>query len=112
MASQMPTSARTSTVAVESAADAGPQASPPEPSPEPSPEPAGSTEQVRLPSGTLAAVRELVGAEQTAAFVAAATEREVKARAMDRFAAVHRSASADRRAGTESGTQGDAQDAG
>jgi len=79
---------------------------------EAAPEPAGSTEQVRLPSGTLAAVRELVGAEQTAAFVAAATEREVKARVMDRFAAGHRSDSADRGAATESGTQGDAQDAG
>jgi DNA-binding transcriptional MerR regulator len=43
------------------------------------------TEPVRLPAGTLAAVRDLVGAEQTAAFVAAAVEREVQARAMDRL---------------------------
>lgn len=44
-------------------------------------------EPVQLPTATLAAVRELVGAEQAAAFIAAATEREVQARAMDRLAA-------------------------
>lgn len=40
---------------------------------------------VRLPARTLAAVLDLVGADQAAAFVTAATEREVQARAMDRL---------------------------
>ncbi|SCK14203.1 MerR family transcriptional regulator [Streptomyces sp. WMMB 322] len=48
--------------------------------------PAG--EPVRLPAATLAAVRKLVGAEQAAAFIAAAAEREVRARAMDRLAGI------------------------
>ncbi|WP_314176211.1 MerR family transcriptional regulator [Streptomyces winkii] len=46
-----------------------------------------ATATVRLPSATVAAVRDLVGPEQTAAFVAAAAEREVRARAMDGLAA-------------------------
>ena len=46
-----------------------------------------STEQVRLPASTLTAVRDLVGAENTAAFVAAAAQREVQARTMDGLAA-------------------------
>jgi DNA-binding transcriptional MerR regulator len=44
---------------------------------------------VRLPAATLAAVRALVGAEHTAAFVAAATDREVAARRMDALTALH-----------------------
>jgi DNA-binding transcriptional MerR regulator len=44
-------------------------------------------EAVQLPAGTVAAVRELVGPGQVAAFVAAAAEREVAARRMDRLAA-------------------------
>ncbi|HEV7627495.1 MAG TPA: MerR family transcriptional regulator, partial [Streptomyces sp.] len=51
---------------------------------------AASTEQVRLPAGTIAAVQSLVGGENAAAFVAAAVEREVQARAMDRLAATFR----------------------
>lgn len=44
------------------------------------------TEWVALPAATVAAVRALVGADRTAAFVAAAAEREVAARTMDRLA--------------------------
>ncbi|WP_107421404.1 MerR family transcriptional regulator [Streptomyces nanshensis] len=43
------------------------------------------TESVPLPARTLAAVRELAGADQAAAFIAAAAEREVQARTMDRL---------------------------
>jgi hypothetical protein len=42
---------------------------------------------VTLPAATVAAVRELVGADRVAAFVAAAAEREVAARRMDAWAA-------------------------
>jgi DNA-binding transcriptional MerR regulator len=48
-----------------------------------------STEHVRLPASTLTAVRDLVGAENTAAFVAAAAEREVQARTMDGLSGRH-----------------------
>ncbi|MGW8883348.1 MerR family transcriptional regulator [Streptomyces sp. NPDC055749] len=44
---------------------------------------------VLLPAGTMRAVHELVGAEQAAAFVAAATEREVQARTLDSLASSH-----------------------
>lgn len=40
-------------------------------------------EQVTLPAATVRAVRALVGAENVAAFIAAAAEREVQARVMD-----------------------------
>lgn len=50
---------------------------------------ADAGQSIRLPCRTLDAVRELVGPEHTAAFVAAATEREVQARTMDRLTADH-----------------------
>lgn len=46
-------------------------------------------EPVPLPAATVRAVRELVGAEHVAAFIAAAAEREVRARTMDALAARH-----------------------
>ncbi|MGW7514718.1 MerR family transcriptional regulator [Streptomyces sp. NPDC054796] len=46
-----------------------------------------STEPVRLPVEVLAAVRSLVGTERAAAFIAAAADREVQARTMDRLTA-------------------------
>lgn len=45
---------------------------------------------VALPAGTVDAVRGLVGEEGVAEFVAAATERELQARTLDRLTAVHR----------------------
>ncbi|NSC22653.1 MerR family transcriptional regulator [Streptomyces albus subsp. chlorinus] len=45
------------------------------------------TEQVRLPADTVREVRALVGEARTGEFIAAAAEREVRARAMDRMAA-------------------------
>nr|WP_225845175.1 MerR family transcriptional regulator [Streptomyces sp. HPF1205] len=48
--------------------------------------PSGPETPVSLPAGTVAAVRELVGPDRIAAFVAAATEREVAARRMDALA--------------------------
>jgi hypothetical protein len=45
---------------------------------------------VTIPAATLRAVEGLVGAEQAAAFIAAAAEREVHKRALDRLAANHR----------------------
>ncbi|MBT2397519.1 MerR family transcriptional regulator [Streptomyces sp. ISL-100] len=47
---------------------------------------------VTLPEETMRAVRRLVGPGNAAAFIAAATEREVQARALDAFAANHRTA--------------------
>ncbi|MEU4209894.1 MerR family transcriptional regulator [Streptomyces sp. NPDC026206] len=41
------------------------------------------TEEVLLPAGTVGAVRALVGPQNVAAFITAATEREVQARTMD-----------------------------
>jgi DNA-binding transcriptional MerR regulator len=55
---------------------------------------AGAGEAVLLPSATVAAVRELVGAERVAAFATAAVDREVAARRMDGLAARHRGAPA------------------
>lgn len=69
--------------------DALPPAAPdrePEPVPLPAPQPApgpGDGVQVALPAATVRAVRELVGAEHVAAFVAAAADREAAARRMD-----------------------------
>ncbi|RDL10024.1 MerR-like DNA binding protein [Streptomyces sp. HB202] len=47
------------------------------------------TRPVLLPHRTTLAVQELVGADQVAAFVAAAAEREVQARTLDALAASH-----------------------
>lgn len=44
------------------------------------------TEALQLPAATLASVRALVGADHVASFIAAAAEREVAARTMDRLA--------------------------
>ncbi|MFG2640942.1 MerR family transcriptional regulator [Streptomyces sp. NPDC048370] len=44
---------------------------------------------VALPAGTIRAVQQLVGAENVAAFVAAATEREVQTRTLDALASNH-----------------------
>lgn len=55
------------------------------------PEPAGAqTRSVRLPAGTIDAVHGLVGEANAAAFIAAAAEREVGARALDTLTATHR----------------------
>ncbi|MGA5100132.1 MerR family transcriptional regulator [Streptomyces lavendulocolor] len=43
----------------------------------------GATRQVTLPAATIRAVQQLVGADNTAAFIAAAAEREVQARTLD-----------------------------
>ncbi|WP_173405718.1 MerR family transcriptional regulator [Streptantibioticus cattleyicolor] len=48
------------------------------------------TVPVALPAGTVRSVRALVGARNTAAFIAAAAEREVRARTMDDLAAAGR----------------------
>lgn len=45
---------------------------------------------VEIPVGTTHAVERLVGAEHVAEFIAAATERELQARSLDRLAANHR----------------------
>jgi hypothetical protein len=44
---------------------------------------------VAVPAETMAAVERLVGAEKAAEFIAVATEREVRARALDTLAANH-----------------------
>ncbi|CAL9464531.1 MerR family transcriptional regulator [Streptomyces sp. enrichment culture] len=51
---------------------------------------------VALPAATVRAVRELVGAENTPAFIAAAAEREVRARTLDALAAGRRDAPEER----------------
>ncbi|GAA2449523.1 MerR family transcriptional regulator [Streptomyces lavendulocolor] len=43
----------------------------------------GATRQVALPAATIRAVQQLVGPRNTSAFIAAATEREVRARTLD-----------------------------
>ncbi|RYJ30399.1 putative MerR-family transcriptional regulator [Streptomyces sp. L-9-10] len=48
------------------------------------------TRAVQLPAETIRAVENLVGPERVAAFVATATEREVRARALDDFTSTHR----------------------
>ncbi|KUJ70323.1 MerR family transcriptional regulator [Streptomyces albus subsp. albus] len=74
------------------------------PTPEPAPAPAHATasasawavpdaagsEAIALPAGTVEAVRALVGEAGVADFIAAAADREVRARAMDALAARHR----------------------
>ncbi|WP_369357682.1 MerR family transcriptional regulator [Streptomyces sp. cg2] len=59
------------------------------PGPVADPRPATGSEAVLLPVETVRAVRDLVGSEGMAAFVAAATQREVQARAMDALTAAH-----------------------
>ncbi|WP_079125166.1 MerR family transcriptional regulator [Streptomyces lushanensis] len=54
------------------------------------PPPAPETSSVALPADTIRAVRRLVGRENTAAFITAATERELQARALDALASTHR----------------------
>ncbi|MFJ9039834.1 MerR family transcriptional regulator [Streptomyces sp. NPDC102406] len=51
-----------------------------------SPAPGEERQSVAIPADTMRAVRELVGPENVAAFVAAATEREVQARTLDALA--------------------------
>ncbi|MFG2868104.1 MerR family transcriptional regulator [Streptomyces sp. NPDC048338] len=55
-------------------------------SPHPPPALEDEPRQVALPSGTIRAVQNLVGPESVAAFIAAATEREVQARTLDSLA--------------------------
>ncbi|WP_405797145.1 MerR family transcriptional regulator [Streptomyces sp. NBC_01506] len=55
------------------------------------PEPEGErTRSVRLPADTIEAVHRLVGEENAPAFIAAAAERELRARTLDTLAATHR----------------------
>ncbi|MFG3495997.1 MerR family transcriptional regulator [Streptomyces sp. NPDC047928] len=61
-------------------------------SPDGPPPTSGEPRTVVLPAATLQAVHDLVGPENTAAFVTAATEREVQARTLDALAAGHRPA--------------------
>lgn len=70
------------------------------------------TEQVRLPAGTLSAVRGMVGAENAAAFIAAAAEREVQARTMDRLTADARGTQSDAREGAGARSTGDGDELG
>ncbi|WP_236242134.1 MerR family transcriptional regulator [Streptomyces sp. CC228A] len=57
--------------------------------------PDGEPRSVALPADTVRAVQELVGTEHVAAFVAAATEREVRARTLDALAEAGRDARRD-----------------
>ncbi|MFE2227124.1 MerR family transcriptional regulator [Streptomyces kronopolitis] len=67
----------------------------------PATDPTAAFETVTLPADTVRAVRALVGPEHTAAFLAAAAEREVHARTMDALAA---GGSGPAPAGTPAGT--------
>lgn len=61
--------------------------------------PAGTADEPRpvaLPAGTVRAVQELVGAESTAAFIAAAAEREVHARTLDALTALRNPSDSER----------------
>ncbi|ANZ17406.1 MerR family transcriptional regulator [Streptomyces noursei] len=60
------------------------------PGPTAAPRPATGSEAVLLPIAAVQAVRDLVGPENTAAFIAAAAQREAHARAMDALAAAAR----------------------
>ncbi|GGX05745.1 MerR family transcriptional regulator [Streptomyces noursei] len=60
------------------------------PGPTADPRPAIGSEAVLLPVAAVQAVRDLVGPENTAAFIAAAAQREAHARAMDALAAAAR----------------------
>ncbi|WP_275463822.1 MerR family transcriptional regulator [Streptomyces noursei] len=65
-----------------------PEAAAPEPVADP--RPAAGTEAVSLPTASVQAVRDLVGPQRTAAFIAAAAQREVQARTMDALTAAAR----------------------
>ncbi|MFD7897289.1 MerR family transcriptional regulator [Streptomyces sp. NPDC059743] len=54
------------------------------------PSPDSETRSVTLPADTIRAVRRLVGRENTAAFITAATERELQARTLDVLTSTHR----------------------
>lgn len=69
------------------AAAAPPAAVEPAPAPRPAGDPAAACETVTLPADAMRAVQALVGPEHTAAFIAAAAQREVHARTMDALAA-------------------------
>jgi DNA-binding transcriptional MerR regulator len=56
---------------------------------EETPSPTDRTRSVAIPAETMRAVEELVGSERAAEFIALATEREVRARALDRLATTH-----------------------
>jgi len=53
------------------------------------PQRGNETHSVEIPADTMRAVERLVGADQVAAFVAAAAEREVQARTLDRLTSHH-----------------------
>lgn len=72
--------------AISAPAESTPASTSPDPGPGPGPA-ADAAEPVPLPAATVRAVRELVGTEHIAAFIAAAAEREVRARTMDALAA-------------------------
>ncbi|MGW8970283.1 MerR family transcriptional regulator [Streptomyces platensis] len=74
------------------------------PAPHPAADPAADPETVLLPAGAVQAVRDLVGTENTAAFIAAAAHREVQARTMDALVAGGTGTSSDTGAGTGCGT--------
>ncbi|MFE7539904.1 MerR family transcriptional regulator [Streptomyces platensis] len=74
------------------------------PAPHPTADPAADPETVLLPAGAVQAVRDLVGTENTAAFIAAAAHREVQARTMDSLVAGGTGTSSDTGAGTGCGT--------
>lgn len=71
--------------------------------PRPATDPTAASEAVPLPADAVRAVRALVGPENTAAFIAAAAQREVHARTMDALAA---GGSGPAPAGTPAGTTG------
>ncbi|MGW0534694.1 MerR family transcriptional regulator [Streptomyces sp. NPDC003032] len=58
--------------------------------PEQAPQSADDSQSVALPASTMGAVKELVGDENAAAFIAAAAEREVRARTLDALTATRR----------------------
>ncbi|MER6845122.1 MerR family transcriptional regulator [Streptomyces platensis] len=68
------------------------------------PHPPADPETVLLPAGAVQAVRDLVGTENTAAFIAAAAHREVQARTMDALVAGNTGASTSSDTGTGAGT--------
>ncbi|WJY39474.1 MerR family transcriptional regulator [Streptomyces sp. P9-2B-2] len=93
------------------AASGRPPAPPPAPGPvadprtaaAPAPHPTAAPETVLLPAGAVQAVRELVGTDNTAAFIAAAAHREVQARTMDALVAGDTGANTSSHTGTGPG---------
>ncbi|KUL40408.1 MerR family transcriptional regulator [Streptomyces sp. NRRL F-4489] len=75
-------------------------------SPVADPRPATGSEAVLLPATAVQAVRDLVGPENTAAFIAAAAQREVHARTMDGLAAAAAGPRAAAEAEAEAHTEG------